>query len=406
VSTPRVISLFTGAGGIDYGLEAAGYETAVAVEIDPDCCATLRQNRSWQVIERDIFDVSSDEILAAGSLKRGHAALLVGGPPCQPFSKAGLWANGQTARLGDARASTLHAYIRVLEDTLPQAFLLENVDGFSYRGKDEGLRLVLDSIDRINERTGAKYTPTVHLVNAADVGVPQARRRLLIAGARDGATFTFPGATHAAPGQDSDLPSHRTAWDALGDLNEPDSTTNEEDLAVRGRWADLLPSIPEGHNYLWFTSEMGHTPLFGWRTRYWSFLLKLAKNRPSWTIAAQPGPGTGPFHWKNRRLSMRELCRLQTFPDDVVITGSRGAIQRQIGNAVPSLLAEVIGREIGAQILGRKRRKLKLLPPDRSPAPPAEKTRRKPEKYKTGKHAPHPGTGLGPGARSRPVPAR
>src|SRR5690606_25036105 len=118
----------------------------------------------------------------------------------------------------------------------------------------------------------------------------------------------------------------------------------------------------------------GGSPLFGWRRRYWTFLLKLAKNRPSWTIQAQPGPAVGPFHWNNRRLSSRELCRLQTFPDDVEIYGSRVSVQKQLGNAVPSLLAEVIGREIRVQIFRKRRTKKqpKLMPPDRSPPPAPE----------------------------------
>ena len=127
------------------------------------------------------------------------------------------------------------------------------------------------------------------------------------------------------------------------------SNPEEEDLTVRGKWADLLPSIPEGSNYLHHTDRGEGMPLFGWRRRYWTFLLKLAKNRPSWTIQAQPGPAVGPFHWSNRRLSVRELSRLQTFPDDVNIVGGKGSAQKQLGNAVPSLLAEVIGRAIRQQ---------------------------------------------------------
>src|SRR5450432_451026 len=129
---PQVISLYSGAGGLDYGFEAAGFETAVAVEIDQACCNTLRRNRSWAVIERSIFDVPSNEILDAGHLKRGQAAVLIGGPPCQPFSKAGYWVRGESKRLTDPRANTLGAYMRVLEETLPEAFLLENVEGLAY----------------------------------------------------------------------------------------------------------------------------------------------------------------------------------------------------------------------------------------------------------------------------------
>lgn len=403
---PKVISLYTGAGGLDYGFEAAGFDTAVAVEMNHDSCETLRANRRWAVIERDILQVSSAEILKVGGLRKGEASVLIGGPPCQPFSKAGYWSKGDSLRLDDPRAATLTAYLRVLEDTTPAAFLLENVEGLAYRGKDEGLRLLIDAIDGINKRTRSKYRPRFQVLNAAEFGVPQLRKRVIMIAARDGTEFVFPRPTHADPAvaqEDlfSQLPRYRTAWDALADVG-PDAG---EDLAVRGRWAELLPSIPEGNNYLWHTDRMGGLPLFGWRRRYWSFLLKLAKNQPSWTVQAQPGPAVGPFHWQNRRLSMRELARIQTFPDDVRVTGSRTEVQRQIGNAVPSLLGEVIARQIASQLLGAKPQKgmPRLLPPDRSPAPPPEPARAVPKKFRAlvGDHSPHPGTGLGNAAARR-----
>lgn len=113
MSKPSVISLFSGAGGIDYGLEAAGFDTAVTLEMDHDCCETLRASRDWPVIESSIFDVPTEKILAEGGLKKGQVGLLVGGPPCQPFSKAGYWSRGDSLRLDDPRAHTLSAYIRL-----------------------------------------------------------------------------------------------------------------------------------------------------------------------------------------------------------------------------------------------------------------------------------------------------
>ncbi len=408
MSRPRIISLFTGAGGLDYGFEAAGFATAVAVEMNHDSCETLRANRRWPVIERDILQVSSDEILAKAGLRKGEAAVLIGGPPCQPFSKAGYWSKGDSGRLDDPRAATLGAYLRVLEETTPAAFLLENVEGLAYRGKDEGLHLLLDAIEGVNKRTKSKYRPQMQVVMAADYGVPQLRKRFIMIAARDGTEFTFPKPTHGDPQREQTslferLPPYRTAWDALADVGPSEG----EDVAVRGRWADLLPSIPEGHNYLWHTNRMGGMALFGWRRRYWSFLLKLAKAQPSWTVQAQPGPAVGPFHWDNRRLSMRELARIQTFPDDVRVTGSRTEIQRQIGNAVPSLLAEVLAREISVQLLGKRRPKTapRLLPPDRSPAPAAAAPKAVPRRFHhlVGEHTAHPGTGRGHAASKRPA---
>lgn len=403
---PRIISLYSGAGGMDYGFEAAGFETKVAVEMNHDCCETLRRNTSWAVIERSIFDVPSAEILTAAGLRRGEADLLIGGPPCQPFSKSGYWARGDSLRLNDPRSNTLNAYLRVLEDTLPRAFVLENVEGLAFAGKDEGLILLLRRIEQINRKTKSAYNPRFQVLNAADYGVPQVRARFVLVASRDGRPFEFPAPTHApaekvASLRGGCLSSYRTAWDAIGNLPKPIG----EDLAVRGKWSELLASIPEGKNYLWHTNRGGGLPLFGWRTRYWTFLLKLAKNRPSWTIQAQPGPSVGPFHWENRRLSTRELCRLQTFPDKVLICGGRTSIQKQLGNAVPSLLTEVLGRAIRIQYFGlpASKRPLGLLPPDYSPAPAAERIRPVVSTFRrlAGEYAAHPGTGLGNAARQR-----
>lgn len=412
MSKPSVISLFSGAGGLDYGLEAAGFDTAVTLEMDHDCCASLRASRDWAVIEKSVFDVPTDEILSEGGLKKGQVDLLVGGPPCQPFSKSGYWSRGDSLRLDDPRAHTLSAYMRIVEEALPNAFLLENVEGLTFAGKDEGLRLLLDQLQRINKRTKSNYQPVVQVLNAAEHGVPQIRERVFLIAARDGTRFRFPEPKFRAADEETrnerlpalDLPTFRTAWDAISDV-KPDAGEN---LEVRGKWGELLASIPEGNNYLFHTERGEGMPLFGWRRRFWSFLLKLAKNRPSWTIQAQPGPAVGPFHWANRRLSLRELCRLQTFPDNVKITGGRTSQQRQLGNAVPSLLAEVLGREIAKQLLGLKvKPQLKLLPADRGPAPPPEILAPVPKKFQAlaGKHSPHPGTGKGYGAVSRSAEA-
>ena len=313
-SRATAISLYTGAGGLDYGLEAAGFETTVAVEVDRNCCETLLKNRRWPLIQRSIFAVATKEILQAAGLHRGEVDLVVGGPPCQPFSKSGFWARGDTGRLSDPRSDTLGAFMRVVEETLPHAILID-VEGLAYSAKDEGLELLLRRLASINRRTGSKYEPVFEVLNAADFGVPQLRRRFILVAARDGRTFIFPRPTHrsadASPDLlNSNLPFFRSAWDAISDvIPEPG-----EDLRVRGKWGDLLKSIPEGHNYLYHTDRGGGLPLFGWRRRYWSFLLKLAKDRPSWTIQAQPGPAIGPFHWKSRRLSMREPSDSRRFP--------------------------------------------------------------------------------------------
>ena len=395
----KTISLFTGIGGLDFGFEEAGFETRVAVEIDRHCCSTIRLNRPWEVIEDDINKVSSGTVLNRAGLHRGEADMLIGGPPCQPFSKSSYWVRGDALRLDDPRTDTLTGYLRILRDAQPRAFLLENVYGLAYEGKDEGLRYILDGIEQINREAGTNYKVKWQIINTAEHGVPQIRERVFMVGSRQGREFQFPEAAFGAPDLlDNDLfgkkSPYRTAWDALGDLPEPES----EGLRVGGKWGDLLPTIPEGENYLWHTNRGGGQSLFGWRTRYWSFLLKLSKRLPSWTVQAQPGAAIGPFHWKNRKLSFQELCRIQTFPAGLRLESGRTEMQRMLGNAVPSLIGEVLAREIRRQFFDAPMEgPLKLLPPKHAKVPPPEKVTQLPKKYHVyiGDHEAHPGTGKG-----------
>jgi DNA (cytosine-5)-methyltransferase 1 len=225
--------------------------------------------------------------------------------------------------------------------------------------------------------------------------VPQIRHRVFVIGHRDGKQFEFPRATHGDQAELPELEPYRTAWDALGDLPELNSDSS---LRLTGKWAELLPSIPEGNNYLWHTSRGGGLPLFGWRTRYWNFLLKLSRTLPSWTIQAQPGPATGPFHWTNRKLSARELMRLQTFPDDIIIGCNRADAQRLVGNAVPSALAEALALAISRQFFVRSdHERSGLVPPRRERVPPAWPVAPVSPLYRelVGDHLDHPGTGKG-----------
>ncbi len=403
----NTISLFTGIGGLEFGFEAAGFDTRVAVEIDRHACATMRINRAWEILEGDINKISSAEILERAGLKPGEADILIGGPPCQPFSKSSYWSRGDALRLDDPRADTLTGYLRVLRDTQPRTFLLENVYGLAYEGKDEGLRYILDGISQINSETGTNYSISWKVINCAEYGVPQIRERVFMIGSRQGETFRFPEPTHGDPASSAEtlfggVAPFMTAWDAIGEMPEPDQ--DEPSLRVGGKWGDLLPTIPEGENYLWHTDRRGGYPLFGWRTRYWSFLLKLSKRLPAWTVQAQPGAAIGPFHWNDRRLTFEELCRIQTFPHGLKILSGRTEMQRQLGNAVPSLIAEVLGREIRAQLLDSPiNSPLQLLPPRRVNVPPPSKPAPLPEQYRAliGSHDAHPGTGKGRMAMKR-----
>lgn len=393
-----VLSLFTGAGGLDVGLQAAGFDLSICVEVEKDARGTLMANRPrWRLAEPgDIQGIAPREILAQAELRRGEVTLLAGGPPCQPFSKSAYWSNGGTRGLRDPRANSLRAYLRVVEAALPRVLLLENVGGLASNWKDDGgLHVLRDGLRSINRRHGSAYELQVVHLNAASYGVPQFRERVFVLANIDGRTLEVPLPTH---GGEAHLEPHRTAWDAIGELDEPDWPP---ELQPTGKWAGLLKSIPEGKNYLWHTPRGGGEPLFGWRTRYWSFLLKLSKRQPSWTIQAEPGPATGPFHWRNRLLSIEELARLQTFPDGYKVVGSRLSAHRQIGNAVPCVLGELLGLEIRRQLLGEQhvRHQLSLIPDRRDHCPRAHPSQAVPRKYLSLRrnHPDHPGKGLGPG---------
>lgn len=396
----NVLSLFTGAGGLDLGLDAAGFHVAGCVERDEDCRETLAQNTDWTVAEQgNIEAIDPARLLKEFGLRRGEVTLLAGGPPCQPFSKSGQWVTGQPRRMTDPRAKTLHAYFDVLEGALPKVMLLENVKGLVAKPRqgsteEQALELLASTLTAINARHGTSYLPSVIHVDAADYGVPQRRERIFVVADRDGGELVRPEPTHGIDGG----PRQANAWDSLGELDNP---RWDASLALTGTWAALLPSIPEGQNYLHHTPKGKGEPLFGWRRKYWSFLLKLAKDRPSWTIQAQPGPATGPFHWRSRRLSVREMARLQTFPDGHDFAGGARSAQRQIGNAVPVALGELIGLEIRRQLLDDDPgRGLTTIPEHRDDRPRAIRPARVPAHYLhlRGEHDDHPGAGKGPGA--------
>jgi DNA (cytosine-5)-methyltransferase 1 len=341
VSSLSAISLFSGAGGLDLGVEQAGYTVRAAVESDPDACASLRANfPAMNVMEADIRRVNTRELLAAARLDAGSFELLIGGPPCTPFSKSGYWIERKRRGL-DPEASLLEHYVRVLDEARPRMFLLENVFALAYANNNRPwLDFLLESFDRLG------YAVTKQAVLAADYGVPQRRQRLILVGSLEGAP-AMPEPTHTGPHErriwdGSGRKPHATAGEAIGDLAGRDDLAEPGEVAG-GKYGHLLPDIPPGDNYLYYTSKRGHpAPLFGWRKRYWSFLLKLDPDQPAPTIQAQPGPYVGPFHWTNRRLRALEIKRLQTFPDDFVICGDRRSVQRQVGNAVPPLLGRRI----------------------------------------------------------------
>jgi DNA (cytosine-5)-methyltransferase 1 len=356
VSPFRALSLFAGAGGLDLGLEASGFSVVHAVESDATAVATLNMNRARcfpaldEVAPSDITTLDPYEVMADLAIEPGELELLAGGPPCVAFSKSGF--HLEYKREGrDPRAGLLGDYLRFLAAVRPRAFLIENVFGLAYRNQSAAFfKSLVAGIRELG------YSVAYEILNAADFGVPQNRQRLFIIGAQDAPTLAHPLPTHWGEHErrrppvnvDALLP-HVTAGEALAGL----VTVPEGTEAVNGRYGHLLPGVPPGGNYLFYTEHEGHpTPLFKWRSRYWTFLLKLDPSRPSPTLQGQPGPYVGPFHWENRRLRVPELLRLQGFPDDYAIAGTRREVQLQVGNSVPPLLGRVVADAIRDHLAG------------------------------------------------------
>lgn len=389
---PLFVSLFTGAGGIDLGLEAAGFEPIVAVEKDQVARETLAANRpNWNLAkEEDAFDFVASLTPRRLGLKAGDLDLLAGGPPCQPFSKAAQWSDAGRLGMKDERAGCVDLMAQATLALRPKVVLLENVPGFVSRPRSGFARF---EAGLAGAKHGPRYAIHRTVLRADAYGVPQLRQRSLVVAVREDIKkeFAWPSARSRS--------ERRSAKDAVGGLLVGDPPV------ASGRWAELLPSIPAGANYMHLTPEGRGIPLFGARTRFWSFLLKLHPDRPSWTLPANPGPATGPFHWENRPLATAELARLQTFPADWQWSGSRHAQVRQVGNAAPPLLVEFVGRQLAA-MLGTKPPKelvhrLAAAPgtvraPRARPVPPRFLALR-------GEHAAHAGTGLGPRPRTKKI---
>lgn len=213
MAKPKVISLFSGAGGLDIGFEQAGFEVVVAVEADSACCDTLRCNKpNLPIINKRIEDVSSQEILETANLKPLEPALVIGGPPCQSFSLAGL-----RKGLEDERGKLLFEFVRVVRETLPVGFVLENVKGLANWDKGRALNLLLEELSKTIEYDGKTYQYMIsvpQVLNAYDYGAPQKRERLIVVGNRKWLPFIYP-ATIAES-------EHKTVWDAIGNLPDPE----------------------------------------------------------------------------------------------------------------------------------------------------------------------------------------
>lgn len=335
--TIRTLSLFSGAGGLDIGFSDVGFDIVESVEIERKFCDTLELNTG----EGKYFSnskVNCLDIREFSGKKLGKIDFIIGGPPCQTFSAAGRRANGVSGT-SDARGVLFEEYVRLLEEISPKGFLFENVYGIIGAQGGEAWKEILQAFSDVG------YNLYYRIVDAADYGVPQHRERLLIIGLKEG-SFKFPRPTHGPDSLDG-----QKFYNAETAIEGVTSLESDESNRLGGRYAHLLDDIPPGLNYSFYTEKMGHpNPIFAWRSKFSDFLYKADPNNPVRTIKASGGAYTGPLHWENRFFNIEEYKRLQTFPDDYKISGSKQAVVKQIGNSVPPQLARIMAVAIRQQV--------------------------------------------------------
>jgi len=337
---PVTLSLFSGAGGLDLGFHKVGFKIVACVEIEKAFSQTLQLNAgkyldaNCQILNSDIYEVDPEHITT------DNVDFIIGGPPCQSFSAIGRRAGGAEGTGNAGKGSLFEEYCRLVRYYQPRGFLFENVRGILSSNKREDWKFIIGEFAKLG------YELSYRILDTADYGVPQHRERLIMVGTKFGLpNFKFPRPTH---GPDSpQRRNHVSAMEAIVDLQDP----NEQPHKYNGKYGDLLNEVPPGRNYLYFTREMGYPePRFAWRSRFSDFLYKADPHKPVRTIVAQLGAYSGPFHWLNRKFTLQEFKRLQTFPDEYDFAGGLNSALRQIGNSVPPTFAEQLAKAVLQQI--------------------------------------------------------
>ena len=348
-----VISLFSGAMGLDIGLEKAGLNVVIGQDFDESCVKTMQAN-GHNVLGGDIREIDPRKLLELTELSVGEPFLICGGPPCQPFSTA-----GKRLGINDPRGSLFMDFIRMIDYIRPRFFVMENVKGImsaplkhvplSERDEndpDQRLGTVLDVI--LSEFDKLGYKTVYGVLDAVNYGVPQFRERFVLIGSRDNEGIFLPIPTHFQMHQDKEY-QWKTVRDAIADLEFDKgecATLSEERLK-------FLKMVPEGGNWRDLPKDIIPIAMGG---AYKSgggkvgFYRRLSYDQPSPTVVTSPvQKATMMCHpTQDRPLSIKEYARIQQFPDDWIFTGTTAAKYRQIGNAVPVGLAEAIGKAVCA----------------------------------------------------------
>lgn len=385
------ISLFTGAGGLDLGIERAGFTTLVAVERDKHAQATLENNREhfhypkFHLLD-DVNEVTGEDLLAAAGVRFGDLGLLSGGPPCQTFSTA-----GHRRSIADPRGSLFGRFLELVGEVQPRFFVLENVRGvlsaalrhrpLAERGEgyppleaDEELGSFLELVILPRITKVLEYQVAYGLINAADYGVPQVRQRVVFVGSREhelGEEVVNPSlsglvpATHSEEGGDG-----LRGWETLGAALACLPQGETEGARYSPTRAAVMEKVPPGKNWRFLRDHWGEEYLrevmggayksSGGKVGFWR---RLNFNKPCPTLPASPiQKATSLCHPdETRPLSVREYARVQQFPDEYLLAGPTRSKYVQIGNAVPVGQAYAVGSAVG-EFAGTRRRSHHKLP--------------------------------------------
>ncbi len=378
-TTPRyrALSLFTGAGGFDVGIEMSRqFELLACVEHQPVFCETLRRNRDagrllnrkMTVVEEDIRVVDPVDLMSQHGLAAGELDLLVGGPPCQAFSTA-----GRRQSIRDPRGELLWEFLRFIVALRPRFFVMENVRGLlsaalhhrviARRPEKGGPPLAPDEepgsvvrlwVDDLLEATGGEYRVDCFEVNAVNYGAPQLRERAIFVGNREGMLVDFPTPTHGPidpsdrqAGMFDGLLPFRTLRDAIGEIREAEPTLMDFSARKKG----YLAMVPPGSNWRSLPLEVQKESMGrawfakGGRSGWWR---RLSWDLPSPTVVTMPNhASTAMCHPDEVRvLSLRECAAIQEFPKGWEFCGTTQQQYEQVGNAVPTRLGEVTGETV------------------------------------------------------------
>lgn len=336
-----VIDLFSGCGGSALGFQLAGFPIKVAVDIDKGASESFKANFPDSVVfPSDITYISGKELLKAGNFKSGKQVILIACPPCQGFSSA----RRNSERLTDPRNKLIYEFLRIVEEIKPLAFVMENVPGLA---TGIGKPLFVQILQKLNE---LGHQTVYDVVNTADYGVPQRRKRLVLMGTNNPTIrLSFPSKTNADPSVSEDLPAWTTVRQVINDLpaiqageKHPSDPMHASASLAEINLKRIKHTPHDGGDRMSWPEELildchrntkGHKDVYG-RMR-WDY--------PSPTMTggcAMVSKGRFGHPEQNRAISLREAARLQTFPDDFKFVGNFGQIAEQIGNAVPPLLAK------------------------------------------------------------------